>query len=119
MGNITLIKTLFISKCIHLLTSSEWSHTFCGLGDLIKLNYLQFAQTICKWGLKMIILYHIVKVVNLSWIKKLSKHQNSQWFRLFQANQIDIKKSLLFLDQWCSQFVRTVTNRFWQNVLMD
>ena len=66
----------------------------------------------------MINLYHFEKALKLSWIKKLI-NQNSQWFKLLQANHSNIEKLLIFGDQWCTQFLRTVTNRFWQNVIED
>ena len=130
MGKITVIKTLFIPKCIHLLTSLERSENF--LRDLNKILYAFLwsggpdkikRTTICSdytnGGLKMINVHYFEKALKISWIKKMLSNQDSQWFRLLQATHLNIEKVLLFGDQWCTQFLKLVTNPFWYNILMD
>ena len=67
----------------------------------------------------MINVHYFEKALKISWIKKMLSNQDSQWFRLLQATHLNIEKVLLFGDQWCTQFLKLVTNPFWYNILMD
>ena len=130
IGKIVLIKTLFIPKCVHMLTSIERSDTF--LKDLNKLLYsfiwsggpdkikrVTINSKYMQGGLKMTNLCNFEKTLKVSWVRKLYTHQNSQWFRLLYALYNNIDKVLVFGDLWCSQFLKKISNPFWQNILFE
>ena len=130
LGKVTLIKTLFLPKCIHMLTPLERSEKF--LSDLNQV-FFKFVwaggpdkvkrSTICsnyfQGGLKMINVHNFEKALKTSWVPKLLFHQKSQWYKLLLATHESLDKLLIFGDKWVPQFLQKVTNRFWKNVLID
>ena len=130
IGKIVLIKTLFIPKCVHMLTSIERSDTFLKyLNKLLysfiwsggpdKIKRVTINSKYMQGGLKMTNLCNFEKALKVSWVRKLYTHQNLQWFRLLYALYNNIDKVLVFGDLWCSQFLKKISNPFWQNILFE
>ena len=121
LGKIALIKTNFISKCVHLLTSLERSENF--LRDLNtelyrflwnnKLDKIK-RSTICndylKGGLKMVNIFAFEKAFKLTWIQRCLKNPDSQWYNMFQLICGNTDKLFKFGNEWFLLLSETLTN---------
>ena len=103
----------FLKELNKLLYSFVWS------GGPDKIKRVTLSSNYVKGGLKMINIFNFEKALKVSWIRKLYINQNSQWSRLLHALYHNIDRVFVFGDLWCAQFLKKVSNPFWQNILVD
>ena len=127
LGKITVIKTLLLSKIIHLLTSLP---THKSMLDEINRMFYQFlwskkpdkisrqsiCMDFCDGGLKMINIYDFEKSLKVGWIRKIIFDQKSQWYKLLTNICGSLDNLLIMGGEWCCVLSKKVKNNFWADV---
>ncbi len=126
IGKITVLKTLVISKYIHLfmslptpgsdllntITSIMYSFIWSGKPDKIKRS--QLIQTNKNGGLNMMDLNQFIKSLKLTWIRRLIKSDGQPWAKLVKLNANSlIKLGPLYTDR----LISNMNNPFWKDTL--
>ena len=126
-GRITLIKTLFLPKLIHLFMSLP-----VPIALLQEINSLMYEflwdskpdkvkrKTICakysNGGLRMTDSFNFEKVLKLSWIRKIVQQTNLHWRSLLIDNGYNIN-SIPIMGGSYPFYSRLQENKFWNQVL--
>ena len=124
IGKITVIKTLILSKFVHLFMIIPISNTFLNNIDKILYSFLwagkpdrvsrkDICKTNLKGGLKMINLCHFEKSLKLSWLKLLTINYSKDWFSVLQATVGDINKLYRVGIKWT---LDSKLNPFWSTI---
>ena len=129
LGKITVIKSLIISKFIHLFTSLPkpdqqiikiinnqlFSFIWDNKPDKIKRTLIK--QEIIEGGLNMIDVDAFIKSLKISWIKKLIASHNEPWAILFQTTITKISNLINLGPLYIDQLAKNITNPFWNQTL--
>ena len=127
IGKITVIKTLILSKFVHLFMIIPISNTFLNNIDKILYSFLwagkpdrvsrkDICKTNLKGGLKMINLCHFEKSLKLSWLKLLTTNYSKDWFSVLQATVGDINKLYRVGIKWTRTLDKDILNScIWYN----
>ena len=127
LGKITVIKTMLLSKLIHLLTSLPTPTSFL---DEIHKMFFQFLwdkkpdkisrNTVCMnyldGGLKMLNIYDFVKSLKVTWIRKILYSKESQWCKLLLTICGNLDNLQIMGGGWCNSLLKKVNNYFWSEV---
>ena len=96
LGKIIVIKSLILSKFVHLFISIPVTktilqeietliYTYFWGGKPDKVSRKDICRTYLKGGLEMINLYNFVKSLQLGWLKKLNTDQSKGWFKILET----------------------------------
>ena len=129
LGKITVIKSLLLSKLVHLLTAlpnptQKYIKTIEGmLYSFLWKNRpdrIKRAKIIQKYefdGLQMIDLTSFIHGLKLSWVKRLA-HSTAVWKTLAEVEQIDCTRLLTYGTIQLEKLLRTeIKNTFWSEVV--
>ena len=128
MGRITVIKSLLISKCVHLFTSlpnptkAELKHL-----ENILFNFLwgskrdpvkraKIVQNYSNGGLRMLDLQAFVQSRKISWLKRLYT-TSSTWSTVIANNLPNIDDIFTYGNKKLLKICLNVNNQFWRDVL--
>ena len=128
IGRITVIKSLLISKLVHLLTalpdpsdkelkkleSLLFEFLWAGRRDPVK--RLKVIQDYSNGGLGMIDLHAFVKSLKISWLKRLYT-ANTAWKRVIISELPDIQDIVTYGSRKLLKVNARLKNPFWKNVL--
>ena len=125
IGKITIVKSLLISKIIHILLSlpTPKKDTFNKLENVFKefiWNHKpakfrkEILQSPLEWGgLKMMNLEIFDIALKLSWFKRLKNEKDGwEYFPRFY----NIHKILIFGDKYPPKIIKNIDNKFWADV---
>ena len=126
IGKITVIKTLILSKFIHLFmtipTPMNFLHEittlmykFLRTGKPDQVSRKDICKTHLKGGLKMINLYNFEKSLKLSWLKELHTNSSKGWYKVLEATVGDLQKLYKVGTKWPQTLVFEL-NQFWNAV---
>ena len=128
IGRITVIKSLLVSKFVHLFTAlpdpSEaelkqlerlfFKFLWGGKRDPIK--RAKVIQNYSHGGLRMLDLQAFVKSMKISWIKRLFT-ANSRWEQVIASDLPNIKEIFMYGSDKLLKMSANMNNPFWKNVL--
>ena len=128
LGKITVIKSLLISKLVHLLTALPnptqpelkqierlfFSFLWGGKRDPIK--RAKVIQNVESGGLNMIDIQAFVRSMKLTWLKRLMT-SNAEWAKLAANELPNIDSVLQFGSKKLHKIRSEIGNPFWQDVL--
>ena len=128
LGKITVIKSLLLSKLVHLFTALPNPPR----GDMKELERLLFSflwgnkrdpvkrskviQNFAAGGLEMIDIQAFVKSLKLSWLKRLTA-SSATWVKVASKDLPDITTMLQFGSKKIRRECEKVNNVFWKDVL--
>ena len=127
-GKVTVLKTLVISKIVHLLISlptpspkilneiNKMFYTFLWDGKPDKMRRTLAKQRMVHGGIGMLDVSLFDKALKLTWVRRLFKNE-AKWTEI--TNElfpcfIEIRK---FGNIFVNQFVENIDNPFWKNVM--
>ena len=129
IGKITVLKTLILSKFIHIFSILPIPESF-----IRKLNAIFFKflwnnkpdkikrETVCLdyqlGGLKMINVHAFINSLKVSWVRRMFCQTECQWLILFKE-MYGITGKLYFESMWCDVLVKKMTNSFWVDVIKN
>ena len=125
-GRITLIKTLFLPKLIHLFMSLPVPNALLKEINSLMYEFLWDSKpdkvkrkTICaeysNGGLRMTDIFNFEKALKLSWIRKIVQQTNSHWKSLLIDNGYNIN-SIPIMGGSYPFYSRLQENKFWNKV---
>ena len=128
IGKITVIKSLLVSKLVHLFTALPnpdhsyikrieqmlYRFLWCNKPDRIKRTKL--IQSNQDDGLKMIDLTSFLNSLKLSWMKRLMC-STAQWVYVAKEEGIDPENLLVYGTVRLKHIANTINNHFWKDVL--
>lgn len=127
-GKITVIKTLALSKLVHLfITLPDPSNQF--MADLHNMFYSFLwdrkqakvdKRTICadyeSGGLKMVNVYHFLTAMKINWIRRVF-HDDSLFIRLLLSTCPSFRQLNVFGGEYANVVMNRCNNNFWCDVL--
>ena len=129
IGKITVLKTLILSKFIHIFSILPIPESF-----IRKLNAIFFKflwnnnsdkikrETVCfdyqLGGLQMINVHAFINSLKVSWVRRMFCQTECQWLILFKE-MYGITGKLYFESMWCDVLVKKMTNSFWVDVIKN
>ena len=129
LGRITVIKSILISKIVHILTSlpnpskvmMKRLHTilynFLWKGKPDPIKRIVSRQNYQNGGIKMIDLDNFIKAIKLTWIRRLLKNQN-KW----QNCILSILPELKFIEQCGDEYSLYISSKtenvFWKEIFL-
>ena len=127
-GKITVIKTLVLSKIVHILTALPspskrlinqinklfYNFLWGDKPDKIKRSVLKLK--FLEGGLGMVDVELFDKALKLTWIRKIFVHR-SRWKSLLLLSHPNLMNIINFGDVFVEKINRNITNKFWQNVM--
>jgi len=128
-GKITVIKTLAISKIIHLFSNlpdppdeflyelNKCFFDFLWDGKVSKINKKAVIMPYENGGLKMLDVYSFLTSLKLSWFKRIINADESFTQKLLYLNCPGFKDLQKFGDDYTNVLLKTCKNRFWIDVL--
>ena len=132
IGKITVIKSLAISKLVHLFISlptpstemmkklKRIVYTFLWNGKNDKIRRTKICQSYSNGGLKMIDLDIFVSSLKCSWIQRIQRtaHMQVKWLALTKIFLNDhAEKLTLYGKSMINRLATQTENKFWANVL--
>ena len=126
-GKITVIKTFVILPFVHLFLTIPTCNQFLKDLNMLLYNFLWNSkpdkinrETVSlnyfDGGLKMVNIFHFEKALKLSWLRKLYTGTTNSWYYLFLHTHDNFAKFLKLGVGWTKYFLKTVKNKFWQQV---
>ena len=129
IGKITILKSLIISKFIHvfsilpipenfikMLTSTFFKFLWSNKPDKIKRGTL--CSSYLTGGLKMIKLNEFIKSLKVCWIRRIVLNSDSQWISLF--HEMYGSKNMFYLETMSLENIKNkMTNVFWIEVIKN
>ena len=127
-GKVTVIKTLIISKIVHILIAlptpslkllneiNKLLYTFLWNGKPDQIKRTIAKQKLINGGLGMIDIHLFDKALKLTWIKRYF-NSASKWKSIVEAKYPKISNIRHFGSKYVENLCKNVTNPFWQNVL--
>ena len=128
LGKITVIKSLLLSKLIHLLTvlpspsqtiSKQLERIFFSFlwgGQRDPIKRARAVQNFAAGGLRMIDVNAFIRSLKLSWLKRLTESK-AEWAKLVQQELPSIQRILQFGSRKLLKIRSRISNPFWQDVL--
>ena len=128
MGRITVIKSLFVSKFVHLLTAlpnpsrkelkqlEKIFFEFLWEGKRDPVKRAKVIQNYSHGGLRMLDLQSFVKSMKISWINRLFTGDMT-WQEIIRTDCPDIKNILTYGSRKILHISSGIKNMFWKNVL--
>ena len=127
IGRITIIKSLALSKFVHLFLSlpdppkelvKELEKCFYGFlwnGGHDRISRRVIIKNMSCGGLRMVQLPAFIKALKISWIRRIIKqHENNEWFDLSTVN---FSKLLSMGTQYAERLTETLINPFWKDLM--
>lgn len=127
-GKVTVIKTLIISKIVHLLIAlptpstniineiNNLFYNFLWDGKPDKMRRSLAKQNILEGGIGMIDVSLFDKALKLTWLRRFFKHQ-SRWKELIHVMYPHFKNIFNFGNFFIQNFLGDIINPFWKNVM--
>ena len=128
LGKITVIKSLLISKIVHLLTALP-NPSKSALKELEKLffNFIwggkrdpikraKLTQTYANGGLRMVDITAFTNSLKLTWLKRMMTSENT-WVRVANLELGDIQNILCYGTVKLNTLCKQIQNPFWVDVL--
>ena len=127
MGKITLLRTMMISKFIHIFSVLPISESFIQKLHSIFFKFLWNnkpdkvkRETVCcdylMGGLKMINVHAFIKSLKVSWVRRIFCGPECQWLTLFNEMYTYTGK-LHFESMWGNVLIKKISNPFWVEVI--
>ena len=128
LGKITVIKSLLLSKLVHLLTAlpnppqTELKQLECMLfsflwqGKRDPIKRAKAVQNFAAGGLNMVDIHAFVRSLKLSWMNRLLVSE-ATWAKLAESNLPSIKDLLQFGSEKLQRVRCKTSNPFWKDVL--
>ena len=129
LGRITVVKSLLISKLVHLFTAlpnppkkdlknlNKLLYQFIWAGRRDPIKRAKLIQNYTNGGLSMIDIQAFVNSMKLTWLKRLMQSQ-AQWTKV---SVLELPKPIQEIMSYGNKFIRKikvkVTNQFWKDVL--
>ena len=130
MGKITVIKSLLLSKLVHILTAlpnpsdedikkiNNIFYKFIWNDGADKIKRARIVQDHHNDGLKMIDLRSFIKGLKISWLKRLYwANVDSPWAHLVKQNLPPVEEMVAFGSIKLKNIKSNVQNVFWQDVI--
>ena len=127
IGRITIIKSLALSKFVHLSLSlpdppkelvKELEKCFYGFlwnGGPVRISRRVIIKNMSCGGLRMVQLPAFIKTLKIFWIRRIIKqHENNEWFDLSTVN---FSKLLSMGTQYAERLTETLINPFWKDLM--
>ena len=127
-GKVTVIKTLIISKIVHLLIAlptpstkiineiNTMFYNFLWDGKPDKMRRSLAKHKILEGGIGMIDLTLFDQALKLTWIMRIFKHP-SRWKDLIDVMYPNFKNIVNFGSLYIKNFLGDIENPFWKNVM--
>lgn len=129
VGKITVIKSLIISKIVHIITALP-SPSKKMITTINKLLYgfiwrkgpdLIKRETICQpkleGGLAMIDLDKFINALKLTWLRKLNDNNHPKWKEIIHTKCTNIINMHRFGSEYTNKIKTSLKNEFWTEVL--
>ena len=128
LGKITVIKSLLLSKLIHLLKAlpnpsrtvlkelERMFFAFLWPGQRDPIKRAKLVQDYSTGGLRMVDIHGFVRSLKLTWLKRL-KESETDWAKLAQSVLPGIDSILHFGSKKLDKVRSKISNPFWQDVL--
>ena len=131
LGKITVIKTFFLGKFIHLFTTlpTPPAYIFKEINTLFynflwdnkndKIKREQISKPYNQGGLNMVDITAFIQSLKLSWIRKFIYSETKPWYLLLK-NEIEYPLLLLNLGyEYTNKIMNKTQNQFWKDILLS
>ena len=128
IGKITVLKTIILSKFIHLFRSlpppldylikqiTKIMFSFMWDGKPDKISRTTLVQDKENGGMEMLNLGSFIKGLQINWVRRLLSNQNLMWKKA-NTNSIPSEEKLLcFGPQWSTKIAGQTKNSFWKGI---